>query len=172
LEVIKDDEGRCAARRGAWGEAHGTRAQIGRPQAGKTGTTNDLTDAWFVGYTPDLAAAVWLGDPDERRAIENVGGFGRVFGGTLPAVTWREVARALLDDVEPRQFLEPGAGRSAGRAPGPPTGRDQPSPTPSPVDEVEPHEPDDVDESPPPDDGEDDDRSRGPCIPPIFTSGC
>ena len=40
----------------------GGNAAIGRPTAGKTGTTDDSKDAWFVGYTPDLVAAVWIGD--------------------------------------------------------------------------------------------------------------
>lgn len=40
----------------------GGNAAIGRPAAGKTGTTDDSKDAWFVGYTPDLVAAVWIGD--------------------------------------------------------------------------------------------------------------
>ena len=39
----------------------GTKAQIGCPAAGKTGTVDDFTDAWFVGYTPALATAVWIG---------------------------------------------------------------------------------------------------------------
>ncbi|KAF0181282.1 MAG: penicillin-binding protein 1A [Nitrospirae bacterium] len=54
----------------------GGRAAIGRPAAGKTGTTNDYKDAWFVGYTPDLATAVWVGFDDMRRPLgrEEVGG--------------------------------------------------------------------------------------------------
>jgi penicillin-binding protein 1A len=44
----------------------GTRAAIGRPAAGKTGTTTDWTDAWFVGYTPHLSTAVWMGTPMPR----------------------------------------------------------------------------------------------------------
>ena len=44
----------------------GTAAQIDRPAAGKTGTTNDYVDAWFAGYTPDLVAAVWVGYPQGK----------------------------------------------------------------------------------------------------------
>ncbi len=44
----------------------GWRADLGRPTAGKTGTTNDYTDAWFVGYTPDLVTAVWVGEDSPR----------------------------------------------------------------------------------------------------------
>ena len=49
---------------------HGTgypNAVIGRPAAGKTGTTSNFRDAWFVGYTPDLVTAVWLGNDDYTR---------------------------------------------------------------------------------------------------------
>ena len=41
----------------------GTAANIGRPAAGKTGTTDEFNDAWFVGYTPKLASSVWVGYP-------------------------------------------------------------------------------------------------------------
>ena len=46
----------------------GTRAQIGCPAAGKTGTTDNYTDAWFVGFTPRLATAVWVGYPNDARS--------------------------------------------------------------------------------------------------------
>ena len=45
-------------------------ADIGRPAAGKTGTTTDFRDAWFVGYTPDLVAAVWIGNDNYPRMNE------------------------------------------------------------------------------------------------------
>jgi len=66
----------------------GRAAAIGRPAAGKTGTTNDYADAWFVGYTPDLVAAVWVGYPQGRIPMTNVHG-ARVYGGTFPAQIWR-----------------------------------------------------------------------------------
>lgn len=73
----------------------GTRAQIGRPAAGKTGTTDDYADAWFVGYTPELVTAVWVGYPQGRVSMNNVHGQ-RVFGGTFPASIWsRFMSRAL-----------------------------------------------------------------------------
>ncbi|MDX1511600.1 MAG: transglycosylase domain-containing protein, partial [Nitriliruptorales bacterium] len=84
----------------------GRRAQIGRPQAGKTGTTNEEKDAWFVGYTPDLSLAVWVGDPDHDgdgvQPMRNVLGFDRIQGGTIPALIWRDAASAILEDVPPR----------------------------------------------------------------------
>ena len=89
-------------------ETTGRRADIGRPQAGKTGTTNDETDAWFVGYTPALSLAVWVGDPAEPRPLRDVAGFGKVQGGTIPAEIWRYAAKRILADVDPTDFLEPG----------------------------------------------------------------
>ena len=67
----------------------GTAARIDRPAAGKTGTTNDYADAWFVGYTPQLVAAVWVGYPSGRVPMTSVNGI-RVAGGTYPALIWRE----------------------------------------------------------------------------------
>jgi penicillin-binding protein 1A len=69
-------------------EGTGTAAGIGRPAAGKTGTTNNYTDAWFVGYTPELVAAVWVGHPEGLIPMTSVHGI-RVFGGTFPALIWR-----------------------------------------------------------------------------------
>jgi penicillin-binding protein 1A len=72
----------------------GTAANIGRPAAGKTGTTNDYADAWFVGYTPQLVTAVWVGYPQGRIPMTSVHGT-RVYGGTLPARIWQAfMARA------------------------------------------------------------------------------
>jgi penicillin-binding protein 1A len=73
----------------------GTGAQIGRPAAGKTGTTNDHADAWFVGYTPDLVTAVWVGYPQGRIPMYGVNGV-RVFGGTYPAYIWRAFMEVAL----------------------------------------------------------------------------
>jgi penicillin-binding protein 1A len=58
---------------------------IGCPAAGKTGTTDDYTDAWFVGYTPRLSTAVWVGYPDARTTMG-----GSAFGGTLAAPIWQD----------------------------------------------------------------------------------
>ena len=63
---------------------HGTgrKADIGRPAAGKTGTSTDYHDAWFVGFTPDVVAGVWLGD-DRNRPMQHMA------GGDLPAQAWK-----------------------------------------------------------------------------------
>jgi penicillin-binding protein 1A len=71
---------------------HGTAAGlgIGCPAAGKTGTTSSFTDAWFVGVTPRLSTAVWVGYPNETTSMYSVPGYGEVFGATIPAPIWQE----------------------------------------------------------------------------------
>ena len=67
--------------------AHGTgkRAQrLGRPEGGKTGTTNDYKDSWFAGFTPQLSTVVWIGYPEALRPLKNIHGLPKVFGGSLP----------------------------------------------------------------------------------------
>jgi penicillin-binding protein 1A len=71
----------------------GTAANIGCPAAGKTGTTDDFTDAWFVGYTPELATAVWVGHPDSRSSL----GY-NAFGGTLAAPIWQDYMSVAKGD--------------------------------------------------------------------------
>jgi penicillin-binding protein 1A len=63
----------------------GTAASYGCPAAGKTGTTDENTDAWFVGYTPNLSTAVWTGYPDARTSMGS-----SAFGGTYSAPIWNE----------------------------------------------------------------------------------
>lgn len=79
----------------------GTAANIGRPAAGKTGTTNDYKDAWFVGFTPDLAAAVWMG-------FDNDGYLGGITGGSLPAVIWHDFMIEAAAKYPVRDFPRPG----------------------------------------------------------------
>ena len=61
----------------------------GYPVAGKTGTTENYGDAWFVGYTPDLVTAVWVGYPDELRPMLTEYHGRPVAGGTYPALIWK-----------------------------------------------------------------------------------
>ncbi|MDB5363730.1 MAG: penicillin-binding protein [Rhodospirillales bacterium] len=70
---------------------HGTgkAAAIGRPAAGKTGTTSDYRDAWFMGYTADLVAGVWFGNDDASPMV-------KVTGGSLPAHAWHDFMSAAL----------------------------------------------------------------------------
>ena len=85
----------------------GKRAALGdRPVAGKTGTSQDNADAWFVGYTPQLVTAVWMGAPVGRIPMRNVGGI-NVTGGSYPAKVWHEFMQKALDGQEVLQFGEP-----------------------------------------------------------------
>jgi penicillin-binding protein 1A len=81
----------------------GTGAQIGRPQAGKTGTTEDYSDAWFVGYVPQLATSVWVGYPARSVPMTNVHGI-TVYGGTFPAEIWRRFMWNALLKAPAREF--------------------------------------------------------------------
>ncbi|MEA2466031.1 MAG: penicillin-binding protein [Thermoleophilaceae bacterium] len=67
----------------------GTNASFGCPAAGKTGTTDHYVDAWFVGYTPHLATATWVGYPNARIEMNSVHGI-QVAGATFPSQIWRE----------------------------------------------------------------------------------
>jgi 1A family penicillin-binding protein len=80
----------------------GSRADIGRPAAGKTGTSQKNRDAWFVGYTPQLVTAVWIGYQRERTIMFN-GEKG--FGGTLAAPLWAEFMRKALAGQPERNFV-------------------------------------------------------------------
>jgi membrane peptidoglycan carboxypeptidase len=86
---------------------------IGRPAAGKTGTVDDYSSAWFAGYTPDMASAVWVGDPRGGYAhpLRNVclAGrcYGEVFGSDIPAPIWRETMLGALRDVPAHDFHSP-----------------------------------------------------------------
>ncbi len=62
----------------------GRAANIGKPAAGKTGTTDDCKDAYFIGFTPDVVTGVWVGNDDNSR-------MGELTGGTVPAKIWRDV---------------------------------------------------------------------------------
>jgi len=85
----------------------GRRADIGRPVAGKTGTTDRWRDAWFNGYTPQLAASVWMGSPVGQVSMASVGSVGHVFGGTYPAMIWAKFMKAALAESPVRKFEDP-----------------------------------------------------------------
>lgn len=80
------------------------------PQGGKTGTHQDFNEAWFVGFVPDYATAVWVGYPDFQAPLRNltINGefYSRVFGGTVPAPIWREFMTYLLRDTPVSDFPE------------------------------------------------------------------
>ena len=76
----------------------GKRAQLsdGRPVAGKTGTTENYGDAWFVGYTPQLVAAVWVGYPTRLTPMLTEYNGDAVAGGTFPALIWKSFMERTL----------------------------------------------------------------------------
>ena len=75
----------------------GTGANIGRPAAGKTGTTDNYQDAWFVGYVPDLVAGVWVGCDDNSR-------MGNMTGGTTPAAIWKAFMSKAVQSMPNKNF--------------------------------------------------------------------
>jgi len=84
----------------------GTAASIGRPAAGKTGTTQEYRDAWFVGYTPQVSAAVWVGYPEEQREMKDVHGR-RVTGGSFPAEIWAAFMKAVHAEMATEDWSKP-----------------------------------------------------------------
>jgi penicillin-binding protein 1A len=75
-------------------------AIIGRPAAGKTGTTSSFRDAWFIGFVPQLTAAVWVGNDDYSRMYES-------YGGNVPARIWARFMKAALTGVKQEDFQAP-----------------------------------------------------------------
>jgi penicillin-binding protein 1A len=101
----------------------GVGAAIGRPAAGKTGTAQEYRDAWFVGYTPDLVAAVWVGYPEGEIEMKpscvgstqpcrptRTATSGGVTGGSWPASIWRLFMLSALSDVPAHSFPVPPGG--------------------------------------------------------------
>jgi membrane peptidoglycan carboxypeptidase len=94
----------------------GIAASLGRPAAGKTGTVNESKAAWFIGYTPQLAASVWLGVPNPNPG-PNFGApepmksitinhryYQQVYGGSLPAPIWKQTMTQALEGVPSQDF--------------------------------------------------------------------
>ena len=86
----------------------GERANLQRPMAGKTGTTQRGADAWFVGYTPSLAAAVWIGFPEGAVSMEPPRTRIRVEGGNWPAEIFARFGSKALAEVPAEEFPRPG----------------------------------------------------------------
>lgn len=78
----------------------GVAANIGKPAAGKTGTTDDYKDACFIGYTPDVVTGVWVGNDDNTK---NNG----VTGGTVPALIWKDVMTVATEPYGSSDFDYP-----------------------------------------------------------------
>jgi len=84
---------------------------LGRPAAGKTGTDDAFKNAWFSGYTPNLASSVWVGNPDSTvpmRAITvNNKKYAEVFGATLPGPIWQLAMKGALANQPIQSFINP-----------------------------------------------------------------
>ncbi len=86
----------------------GRRASVsGHEIAGKTGTSQSFRAAWFVGYTPGVATAVWMGHADGLRPLNNINGVSRVTGGSHPAIAFADFMSVALADREPEPFPDP-----------------------------------------------------------------
>ncbi|MEA2486732.1 MAG: penicillin-binding protein, partial [Actinomycetota bacterium] len=101
----------------------GTAANIGRPEAGKTGTAQEYRDAWFIGYTPDLVTSVWMGYPQGEIEMKPscVGSLspciptrtitsGGIVGGSFPAEIWAAYMIPALSGVPADSFTQPAVG--------------------------------------------------------------
>ena len=106
----------------------GKAADLGRPNgtAGKTGTSENFSDAWFVGYTPELSTSVWMGFADSQRPLTNIKGLARIYGGTLPAKTWHDYMASALEGKPATDFAPPAAPPPSSE---PSPNRDSPSST-------------------------------------------
>jgi penicillin-binding protein 1A len=85
----------------------GTAANIGRPAAGKTGTSENHENAWFVGYTPTLSTAIWMGYPQGNIRMAGIHGVASVVGGSLPARMWHNYMAEATRGVPVTDFNEP-----------------------------------------------------------------
>jgi penicillin-binding protein 1A len=89
----------------------GSAAYFGRPAAGKTGTAEDVKDAWFCGYVPQLAACVWVGYPQAEIPLRNIAGFAEVVGGSIPARIWHDFMAPAMSDKPVRALPGPSPAR-------------------------------------------------------------
>jgi membrane peptidoglycan carboxypeptidase len=115
-QVLDKDiaDGMNALLQGVMTAGTGTRAALSRVSAGKTGTTNRRISAWFVGYVPQLATAVWVGNPSPPRGgypmyNRTIGGryYDSVCGGCLPGPIWRQMMTGALQGLPEKGFVRP-----------------------------------------------------------------
>ncbi|CAN5853580.1 penicillin-binding protein 1A [soil metagenome] len=179
---------------GAVASGTGRNAIIDRPQAGKTGTTNDSKEVWFAGYTPQLSIAVSFYYVPRAISLAGLPGCrGACFGGGIPALLWRDIATALLVDVPPEPFTEPGdderllpdrrrlgtsgsGGDGSGSAPRPrattaPAPSAEPTPEPTPEATAGPTQPPAAATEPPPPEDQGGGGGGGGILPPILPGG-
>ena len=89
----------------------GRAANIGKPAAGKTGTTDDSKDAYFIGFTPDVVTGVWVGNDDNSK-------MGGITGGTVPALIWKDVMTVATEQYGNADFEYPKIILNPFKAPG------------------------------------------------------
>lgn len=91
------------------GEFYGTEDELGgRPVATKTGTSEQYSDAWFVGYTPQIATSVWVGYSGDRIPMVGIRGYEKIDGGAFPMDIWTlYMQRAMQEYPEIQQFSPP-----------------------------------------------------------------
>jgi penicillin-binding protein 1A len=190
VQVVSAQDALAATRvlEGVIDHGTGTAARLAdRPAAGKTGTAERSTDAWFCGYVPQLATCVWVGYPHRARPMVNVHGYPSVYGGTIPARIWHDFMTDATRDLPVADFpavsydvyedppiVAPPAPPSptAGAAPSPtvtaappPSPEPSPSPTTSPKPSPEPSPEPSPSSTPSPAATVEDDRSVSPSGP-------
>jgi penicillin-binding protein 1A len=113
-EVLSQDEAavvtealRAVITRGTASYYHDLDAEIGRPAAGKTGTSNEFIDAWFIGFIPQLSTSVWVGYPNERRSMVNINGLEVVNGENYPLDIWSLYMQSAAEKYPVQQFDTP-----------------------------------------------------------------
>jgi penicillin-binding protein 1A len=113
-EVLSEDEAaivtealRGVVERGTASYYHDLDAEIGRPAAGKTGTSNEFIDAWFIGFIPQLSTSVWVGYPNERRSMVNINGLQEINGENYPLDIWSLYMQSAVQKYPVRQFDAP-----------------------------------------------------------------
>ena len=113
-EVLSKDEAAVVTRalravivRGTASFYHDLDAEIGRPAAGKTGTSNEFIDAWFIGFIPQLSTSVWVGYPNERRSMVNINGLQQINGENYPLDIWSLYMQSAVQRYPIQQFDTP-----------------------------------------------------------------
>lgn len=98
---------RGVVERGTASQFHDLDTEIGRPSAGKTGTTEEFADAWYVGFIPQLSTSVWVGYPGERTSMVNINGLSEINGENYPLDIWSLYMQAAVAKYPVQQFDVP-----------------------------------------------------------------